>query len=752
MPKEVPWRKVKHHWEIYLFIFPVLAMVGLFLYYPAATGIFYSFYRWNGFDISEFNFITYDVTLLEPGAGLFGLLRNRSFWASMDIGGNYLDLVRNPDFWNSFRVAFILGAWNVLKMLPALLVAVCIHRCRSPRWQFFYRIAFVVPMVIPGLVVVLIWRSFFFDPNNGYLNRFLFSTGLIDLLSWVDVNIGLGGAFVPDPVTGLVATPSWLGDPRLILAACILWGFPWVLSFAVLTHLAKLGGIGRHIYEAAEIDGVGWWSKFRHIELPLITGSIYVLLVFVIIETIRDAGMVIALAGMEGGPGGAVTVPALFMLRKAFVEQRMGYACAVGIVLTLCVMSLQKITSTWMQWDELTPRQRRRFRVSVLCGAALLGYFYFSANLSGVFFVLAAILLYIGIPSRATILAICAAAGWEFRDSMFMTVLASVLFLAMVPWQALLNRLRIPFNPAASIVSAIERRRERRYRAVEGRVGIRPPTSWERFGEHAARGMKHATIWAVLALAFLPVYLMGIVSLKNNTQFYRSPAVLTRPFHWENWSVAWESVAPSVANSVYISTLGTLFVLFLALCGAYFFQRLKMPLSGVFWNAILLLMMMPTIANLVPTFRLLATMNLLNTLTALILVSASAGQIAAIFVLRNFVNDIPQDLFEAAEIDGASHFRQLITVVVPLSGPILGTVGVMQFVVIWNDFVMPLIVMRDQAKLPIMVQLLRMNGEYIKLWGPLMAGYAFASIPVVILFAFSMRLFVRGLTEGAIKD
>jgi ABC-type glycerol-3-phosphate transport system permease component len=102
-------------------------------------------------------------------------------------------------------------------------------------------------------------------------------------------------------------------------------------------------------------------------------------------------------------------------------------------------------------------------------------------------------------------------------------------------------------------------------------------------------------------------------------------------------------------------------------------------------------------------------------------------------------------------MDGANHFYQLWRIVVPLSGPILGTVGVMQFIAAWNEFVLPLIVMRDHARLPVMVQLLRMAGEYIKFWGPMMAGYALASIPIILLFIFSMKLFVRGLTEGAIK-
>lgn len=632
MAREVRWRQLKHHWEIYLLVLPALLLIGLFVYYPASSGVYHSFFRWNGADISEF-------------VGL----------------KNYRELLKSPAFWESFQVAFILGAWNIVKMVPALLVAVCIHRCRSPRLQFFYRTMFVIPMVIPGLVVVLIWRSFFFEATAGYLNQLLFNTGLFDLLVKLDHALGWGGIFVAG------RSPAWLGDPHLILVACIVWGFPWVGSFAVLTHLAKLQGIGKEVYEAAEIDGVNWWTKFTRVELPLIMGSIYLLLVFVIIETIRDAGMVLALAGMGGGPGGRVTVPALFMIRKAFAEQQMGYACAVGIVLTVIVMTLQKVL-TW-------------------------------------------------IMNR--------------------------------PAPAFLQRRR-GTGPAVLDPAAVARADERCRRSF-----VRLTQPWYRrarwLGAGVLRCAKHGTIWAVLAFAFLPLYLMVIVSFKTNKQFYLAPATLTHPLHPENWRSAWDSVMPAVANSVFISTATTVLTLALALSAAYFFVRLKMPLSSAFWNAILILMMMPMIANLVPLFRLLGELNLLNTLSALILVGAASGQVFSIFVLRNFVNDIPPDLYEAAEIDGANHFQQLWRVVLPLSGPILGTVGVMQFVSAWNDFVLPLIVMRDQSRLPVMVQLLRLAGEYIKYWGPLMAGYALASLPIIILFIFSMKLFVRGLTEGAVK-
>ncbi len=662
--KKIPWAHIRYHWEMYLFIVPTVVLIALFQYYPAASGIYHSFFRWNGAEISEY------------------------------VGfKNYTMLMSNSAFWKSFELAFTLGVWNVVKMIPALAVAICIHRCRSERMQFIYRILFVIPMVIPGLVTVLIWRSFFFEATAGYLNKFLSATHVFDLLVWADKAFAWGGIFVPGQ------SPAWLGDPKLIIVACIVWGFPWVGSFAVLTYLARLQGIPKDIYEAADVDGAGWFSKFTSIELPLITSSIKLLLVFVIIDTIKDAGMILALAGMEGGPGGNATVPALFMIRKAFIDQDMGFACAVGIVLTIVVISLQKASNILTQWAEMKGWQRKAMQAAALAASAAI---FFSGRFLAVAFALAAVSL-----------------------------------------------------PYYELISGVKRLMSRFVRgddAVEGheRFAPRNPLA-EKISDVFLRSLKHLTILIVLASAMLPLYLMVIVSLKTNDQFYFAPATLTFPFHWSNWKVAYESITPCLANSLVISITTTASTLFVGLCAAYFFARYRMPMSAFLWNAILILMMMPAIANMIPLFRLLRDMNLLNTLQALIIVGTSGAQIFAVFVLRSFVEDIPQDLFEAAEIDGANHFQQMKIIVIPLAGPILGTVGVMTFISQWNDFVLPLIVIRDHARLPVMVQMLRMSGEYIKLWGPLMAGYALASIPIIILFICTMKLFTKGLTEGAVK-
>ncbi len=664
--KKIKWRDIIHHWEIYFFILPTLIAIGLFQYWPAASGIFHSFYRWNGADISEF-------------VGL----------------GNFVDLLSTSTFWNSFEVAFTLGVWEVFKMIPAILVAVCIHRCTSMKMQFFYRVLFVVPIVIPGLVVVLIWRSFFFEATNGYLNNFLFSTGIFDLLCHLDNFFGWGGLFVQGQ------NPIWLGDPNLILVACVIWGFPWVGSFAVLIYLAKLQSIDKSVYEAAAIDGAGCFSKFTKIEMPLLMGTIHMTMVFVIIGTIKNAGMILALAGIEGGPGGKATVPVLFMLRKAFIEQKMGYACAVGIVLTVIVMLLQKASSLMLVWDTLPKWKRIMIRCMAISGAAIL----------------------------------LAVGRFQFLGYIFI-ILAFPYFI--FAWAK---------DKASDFINSFRKADKKRKAYADSLYhNIVRKTS-----EIFLRSAKHLAVWGVLSFAFLPLALMLIVSLKTNRQFYEAPATLSAPFHWGNWKFAFESVMPALANSIFISFSATILVVSMALLAAYFFSRLKMPLSSFFWNAILILMVMPTIANLVPLFRILKSMGLLNTLTALVIVGASEGVVAAIFILRRFIADIPGDLFEAAEIDGAGHFKQLMVIVIPLSGPILGTVAVMQFIFQWNQFILPLVVIRDKELLPITVQLLRLSGEYIKFWGPLMAGYCLASIPLILLFAFSMKLFVKGLSEGAVK-
>ncbi len=279
--------------------------------------------------------------------------------------------------------------------------------------------------------------------------------------------------------------------------------------------------------------------------------------------------------------------------------------------------------------------------------------------------------------------------------------------------------------------------------AITQSVGQRRGSDWP----------KHLAILILLGLELLPFYMMMQISLKDNDGFIANTWLPSPPSQWvwQNYVDAIRLVAPYVANSVVVSVSATVGCLVVALFGAYFFARYKMPLSNVLWAIFLLLMLLPGVANIVPLFALLKQLNLLNTLWALIILGIAGGQVFCIYVLRNFIEDIPRDLFEAAEMDGASHVAQLFNVVIPMSGPIIGTLAILQFLGNWNDFLMPLIVLRDPELYTIGVGLIYLDGEYVKQWGKIMAAFFVASLPLIIIFLFTMKLFVRGLSSGALK-
>jgi ABC-type glycerol-3-phosphate transport system permease component len=262
---------------------------------------------------------------------------------------------------------------------------------------------------------------------------------------------------------------------------------------------------------------------------------------------------------------------------------------------------------------------------------------------------------------------------------------------------------------------------------------------------------KHILIAFVLFFAFFPLYVMLIISVKDNTQFLQSPFLPTLPFHWENWSYGWTLVNSYIANSILVTTLGVIATLIAALMSAYVFARFEFPGKSILWYALLGLLFMPGIMNLVPLFVLMKDLNLLNSLMALSMLYAIGGQVFCVFVLRNFIEEIPVDLFEAAQVDGAGPIQQIFTVVIPMSGSILATLAILRFIGCWNDFIMPLVCLSDEYKQLIPVGLMRLDGEYVKQWGQMMAGFTISAIPLVLIFLFTMRLFVKGLTAGAVK-
>ncbi len=312
MARPISFRKAMREWGLYLFVLPSLALIALFAYTPAGSAVYHAFFEWEGGDYKRY----------------IGL-------------DNFRRALSDEVFWESFITVGILLAANFVKMIPAILVAVLIHRLRSARWQYVYRVLVVLPMIVPGLVTLFIWK-FFFDPNYGILNKFLNATGLKSVLVGVD-NLLNWGVFSAD------APIAWLNTPDLIIPSLILWGFPWLGAVGVLVFLAGLQNIDKSIYEAAELDGISSPGMFLRIELPLIMTQIRLMLVLMIINTLQQFGLQLLLLDVNGGPEQRGLVPGLWMYNRAFAVGEFGYACALGIILFVIILVLTMINNRFVR-------------------------------------------------------------------------------------------------------------------------------------------------------------------------------------------------------------------------------------------------------------------------------------------------------------------------------------------------------------------------------------------------------------------
>jgi len=161
-------------------------------------------------------------------------------------------------------------------------------------------------------------------------------------------------------------------------------------------------------------------------------------------------------------------------------------------------------------------------------------------------------------------------------------------------------------------------------------------------------------------------------------------------------------------------------------------------------------MMLPGILGLIPRFILIVQLGLVNSLWGLILVYW-AWQVFMIFVLRTFLQSLPEELFEAARMDGAGHLQLYWHVAVPLSTPVLSVLAILNVLQTWNDYIWPLLVIRENALRTIPLGLVYLKSAPIPDPGAEMASYVIASLPLLAMFVFTMRTFVQGLTTGAIK-
>lgn len=275
-------------WVGLAMLLPTILLLGTFCYVPFVSALRMSLERNDGLGPAQF-------------VGL----------------ENFRDLARDGAFrYSLFVLCILVGIGTLLATVFPLLAAKAISNVTSEWARYAYRVIFTIPMIVPGIVTLLVWKNLY--ATDGAINRLLELVGLASLAG------------------------SWLGDPSRVLMAILFIGFPWASGVGLLIYLAGFDGIDQSLYEAAELDGVGPVGLFLEIEVPLLRPHVRLISLNALLAGIQSYEAVLVLT--DGGPGNRSLLPALHLFHHAFQFQQLGYAAAIGVVLFVVSLSLTIVT------------------------------------------------------------------------------------------------------------------------------------------------------------------------------------------------------------------------------------------------------------------------------------------------------------------------------------------------------------------------------------------------------------------------
>ncbi len=265
----------------------------------------------------------------------------------------------------------------------------------------------------------------------------------------------------------------------------------------------------------------------------------------------------------------------------------------------------------------------------------------------------------------------------------------------------------------------------------------------------------HGILILYTALALFPIVLVVMNSFKARKAIFGSPLALPTPstFSLIGYDKVFgdSSIVSYYINSITVTGGTIFFTLLFGAMAAWALTEYKFR-----WNTMLTLflaigIMVPIRLGSVAIIQLIVQMNLINTLTALILVYTAQNLPLSIFILSEFIAQIPKDLREAARCDGLSEYNIFFFIVLPLIRPAMATVAVFTMIPVWNDLWFPLLLAPTGGKQTITLGIQQFLGQYITDWNAVLSALSTAIIPVLILYVIFSRQLIRGLTSGAVK-
>ena len=268
------------------------------------------------------------------------------------------------------------------------------------------------------------------------------------------------------------------------------------------------------------------------------------------------------------------------------------------------------------------------------------------------------------------------------------------------------------------------------------------------------------TIFLIIVAGFTLYPLIYIVfgSFKENAELLRGGTkLLPEKFVLDNYKEAWEKAnfARYTLNSVIISLGVMLVTLFATSMSGYVFARKNSRGKELLYSLFVAFMFVNVgSVTLRPLFELAVKLKMNQSLLSVILIAAGTAQTTYIFLVRGFVNTIPKELDEAAMIDGCTFFQIYHMVILPLLKPILATIALLSFRGGWNEYIMPLVFTMSNEKmrpLTVGVTMLKNSGDGTAAWNLMFAGATISIVPIVVIYIFSSKHFMSGMTAGAVK-
>jgi len=282
-----------------------------------------------------------------------------------------------------------------------------------------------------------------------------------------------------------------------------------------------------------------------------------------------------------------------------------------------------------------------------------------------------------------------------------------------------------------------------------------PPLTRHRVGWARARRYVLPLVGLAVALAFLGPYIVMVLnSLRPSSDVVQTPPTfLPRTWQFSTFSdvLGDERFLNWLKTSLLVATSSTIIVILVAVPAAYFTARFRFPGRTAFLFLVLVTQMFSPTSLVVGLYREFFELNLVNTYVAIILTNSAFNLAFAVWILHGFFSSIPKEVEEAAHLDGCSRFGTLTRIMLPLSLPGVVTAVIFTFIAAWNEYVVALTLMLDDAKKPLTVGITSYVTGYEQHWDQLFGASIIAIIPVVILFAFIEKHLVGGLTAGSIK-